>query len=123
MTNLQETATWEPHITQIELGDDVEGGLDGIDNVPHRQLANRVFWLKGQLDALSQALSGKAASAHNHALGDVSGLQAALDALSQALNGKAASTHGHSGADVTYADGSASYTLSVVNGVLTQTRL
>ncbi|HFC8543183.1 TPA: phage tail protein [Neisseria weaveri] len=49
MANLNETATWEAGIYQWETSDPVQGGPNGIDNKPTRQLANRTLWLKTEL--------------------------------------------------------------------------
>ncbi|RQR49589.1 hypothetical protein DIE19_31605 [Burkholderia sp. Bp9126] len=46
MADLVESSTWTPGIRQFETSDPVEGGPDGIDNVPLRQLANRTRFLK-----------------------------------------------------------------------------
>ncbi|VWD61385.1 bacteriophage tail fiber protein [Burkholderia lata] len=51
MTDLVESSTWTPGIRQFETSDPVEGGPDGIDNVPLRQLANRTRFLKDRQDA------------------------------------------------------------------------
>lgn len=57
MANLQETATWEAGIRQLEITDPVIGGPDGIDNIAPRQLANRTSYLKGQVDSLRSGLN------------------------------------------------------------------
>lgn len=57
MANLQETATWENGIRQLEVTDPVIGGPDGIDNIAPRQLANRTLFLKGQVDSLRAGLN------------------------------------------------------------------
>ncbi|EGV38464.1 phage tail protein [Neisseria weaveri] len=49
MANLNETATWEAGIYQWETSDPVQGGPNGIDNKPTRQLANRTLWLKTEI--------------------------------------------------------------------------
>jgi hypothetical protein len=46
MSNLPETAEWADGIRQFETSDPVEGGPDGVDNIPLRQLANRTSWLR-----------------------------------------------------------------------------
>lgn len=56
MANLQETATWEAGIYQLEVTDPVLGGPDGVDNRAPRQLANRTMFLKGQVDGLRSSL-------------------------------------------------------------------
>ncbi|KVU92843.1 hypothetical protein WK75_02390 [Burkholderia ubonensis] len=55
MTDLVESSTWTPGIRQFETSDPVEGGPDGIDNVPLRQLANRTRFLKDAHEALAGA--------------------------------------------------------------------
>lgn len=56
MANLQETATWESGIYQLEVTDPVLGGPEGPDNRAPRQLANRTLFLKGQVDTLRTSL-------------------------------------------------------------------
>jgi microcystin-dependent protein len=53
MANLDETAQWEAGIYQLETTDPVTGGPDGVDNLPHKLLANRTLYLKQQMDRLS----------------------------------------------------------------------
>ncbi|KUZ83272.1 gp53-like domain-containing protein [Burkholderia ubonensis] len=60
MTDLVESSTWTPGIRQFETSDPVEGGPDGIDNVPLRQLANRTRFLKDVQDAQAGGLEMKA---------------------------------------------------------------
>jgi len=50
MANVPETAQWEPGIYQFETTDPVQGGPDGIDNLPNKQLANRTTWLRQNLE-------------------------------------------------------------------------
>lgn len=52
MANLPETPVWEEGIYQLETTDPVQGGPDGVDNLPNRQLANRTVYLKKQIDEL-----------------------------------------------------------------------
>lgn len=54
MANLQETPEWEDGIYQFEETDVVQGGPQGIDNVPTGQLANRTAYLKQEQDALKK---------------------------------------------------------------------
>jgi len=49
MANITETVTWDDGVYQLETTDPVEGGEDGVDNAPHKNLANRTLWLKAQL--------------------------------------------------------------------------
>ncbi|ELE1938623.1 hypothetical protein RDG67_001426 [Vibrio cholerae] len=52
MANLNEEPVWEEGIYQFETTDPVEGGTEGIDNKPTRQLANRTAYLKKEQDKL-----------------------------------------------------------------------
>ena len=56
MANLNETATWEAGIYQWETSDPVQGGPNGIDNKPTRQLANRTLWLKNEIAKVVQSI-------------------------------------------------------------------
>lgn len=58
MANITETSNWETGVYQFETTDPIQGGADGVDNLPHKQLGNRTLWLKAQVDALN-ALKGK----------------------------------------------------------------
>lgn len=53
MANLDETIQWEAGIYQLETTDPVVGGPNGIDNLPHKLLANRTQYLRAALDRLS----------------------------------------------------------------------
>jgi hypothetical protein len=50
MANLKEESKWEEGVYQFETSDPVQGGPDGIDNVPTKQLANRTRHLKDRAD-------------------------------------------------------------------------
>lgn len=56
MANLNETAIWEAGIYQWETSDPVQGGPNGIDNKPTRQLANRTVWLKTEIAKAVQSI-------------------------------------------------------------------
>jgi hypothetical protein len=57
MAVLSESGLWESEVYQLEVTDGPQGGVDGIDNVPPRQLANRARFLN---DArLSGYIAGK----------------------------------------------------------------
>ena len=56
MANLNETATWEPGIFQIETTTPALGGPEGPVNTAPRQLANRTRYLKEQVDTLNNAV-------------------------------------------------------------------
>ncbi|KVH43538.1 phage tail protein [Burkholderia diffusa] len=51
MANLKEESRWEDGVYQFETSDPVQGGPDGVDNVPTKQLANRTRYLKDRADA------------------------------------------------------------------------
>ncbi|CAI1107637.1 Uncharacterised protein [Serratia ficaria] len=52
MTHITETANWAPGIYQIQRGDAVTGGRDGIANVQATQLAARTRYLKQAIDGV-----------------------------------------------------------------------
>lgn len=61
MAELREEAEWEDSIYQIQRGDEVSGGRDGVANIPTRQLANRTKYLKVETDkaiGLAMAATG-----------------------------------------------------------------
>jgi hypothetical protein len=49
---------WEEGVYQIETTDPVQGGPDGVANLPSKHLANRTRHLKGRTDALQEQLDG-----------------------------------------------------------------
>lgn len=53
MTDLTELEQFDAAIYQLAIDDDIIGGADGVDNLPHKQLANRTAWLKQQIEALA----------------------------------------------------------------------
>lgn len=55
MPNLVELNQWENGIYQLETNDPVMGGVDGIDNLQAKQLANRTQYLKAQQEAHAAA--------------------------------------------------------------------
>lgn len=57
MANLHETAEWAEGIYRIELDDLVEGGESGVDNRPHKELANRTAFLNEQIKGLRQTIA------------------------------------------------------------------
>lgn len=60
MAGITEEETWESEVYQLEITDPVQGGPEGVDNLPHKALANRTVWLKAQL--LLKALKGGSAT-------------------------------------------------------------
>lgn len=60
MANLKETAKWETGIRQFEESDPVQGGENGVDNIPTRQLANRTVYLKQEVErAATTKIAGR----------------------------------------------------------------
>lgn len=49
-----ENNTWSAFVSLFEEEDPVEGGIDGVDNIPLKQLADRSRWLFNQVDAIKQ---------------------------------------------------------------------
>ena len=106
MSNLAETATWDAGVYQIEETDPVQGGANGVDNAPHKNLANRTSYLKAQ----HESLVGEVTTAR----GAYGNLDARLDALeTQTLQGENvfAST---SGKTVTHNLGHTNYIVNLV---------
>lgn len=60
MATLQEQSEWPEGIYCIGLTDPVVGGEDGIDNLPHKQLAARTQWLKKQIEEMQGTVDGYA---------------------------------------------------------------
>lgn len=57
MANIEEMNAWEEGIYQFEETDFIEGGANGIDNLPHKQLGARTKWLKVQIETLTAELN------------------------------------------------------------------
>lgn len=66
MSNLNESATWEAGIYQLEETDPVQGGLNGISNTQAKQLANRTKYLKQEIEAAQGVLSDHLAAPDPH---------------------------------------------------------
>ncbi|MDR2095054.1 MAG: DUF6273 domain-containing protein [Treponema sp.] len=54
MAFLPEESVWSEGIYQLEVEDGPEGGPEGIDNVPLKQLADRTVYLKENLSGLTE---------------------------------------------------------------------
>lgn len=59
-------------------------------------LATALSNLQAAINAVQNALGGKAAASHTHAQSEIADLATALSDLQTAINGKAATNHGHS---------------------------
>jgi hypothetical protein len=59
MANLNEDATWDEGVYQIEELDPVLGGPEGIDNKPLKNLTNRTRYLKQITDEVVSARGGE----------------------------------------------------------------
>ncbi|CAI0992981.1 Uncharacterised protein [Serratia proteamaculans] len=53
MTKITESGRWEESVYQIQRGDKVKGGRDGVANIQPQQLANRTQYLKQAIEGLS----------------------------------------------------------------------
>lgn len=53
MTKINESGQWEDSVYQIQRGDKVIGGRDGVANIQPQQLANRTQYLKQAIEGLS----------------------------------------------------------------------
>lgn len=49
MANITEQEKWEDNVYELAVTDDVIGGPDGVDNLPHKQLANRTAYLRSRM--------------------------------------------------------------------------
>ena len=57
MANITDNAAWDD-VYLLAKTDPVEGGDDGVDNLPHKNLANRTAYLKGITDEVIAARGG-----------------------------------------------------------------
>jgi hypothetical protein len=106
MANLPEVAQWDEGVYQLEETDPVQGGPNGVDNLPHKNLANRTAYLKQREDALSSEIAA--------ARGGFASLDARLDSLeTQTMQGEStfAST---SGRTITHNLGHINYIVNIV---------
>lgn len=106
MGNLVEVAAWDAGVYQIEETDPVQGGANGVDNQPHKNLANRTGYLKAQHEMLATEVTAARATFAN--------LDARLDSLeTQTMQGESvfAST---SGKTVTHNLGHANYIVNII---------
>lgn len=81
MANLTENPVWETGIYQFEKTDYIEGGVDGNDNLPTRQLANRTLFLKNELASKSNDLRNSIVATDNKLNGLNSNLTNRLNSL------------------------------------------
>jgi len=65
MANVPEQSQWESGIYQFEETDPVQGGPDGIDNLPTKQLANRTRYLRDLLQQLQASVDAVGAEGQN----------------------------------------------------------
>lgn len=82
MANLTENPVWETGVYQFEKTDYIEGGVDGNDNLPTRQLANRTLFLKNELEKTKNNLNGLSSNLTNRlnslTLNDLAGANQAI---------------------------------------------
>jgi hypothetical protein len=104
MANLALSSSWDAGVYRWELDDPVEGGENGVDNKPTKNLGNRSEFLKKQMD---EAVGGNVAGSDGFSLRmlngnadqidgvgrdlfkvlGVSSIQAVMDALAARCNG------------------------------------
>ena len=70
MTSLQATPSWDD-VYQLEVTDPAQGGAGGVLNRQAQALLNRADYLNNQLQAVVQALMGKAPLVHQHDAGAI----------------------------------------------------
>ena len=90
MANVTETAEFTEGVYQLEVDDFVEGGENGVDNLPHKNLANRTKYLKEVLDRIlsgdtvvSTSLNSEKLNGEDAAFYLPSGTYTAADVLSK----------------------------------------
>lgn len=105
MANLNESATWETGIFQIETTTPALGGPDGPVNTAPRQLANRTQYLKKQTDSLNAAVAAAAGSA-----GSIDARFRAVEKVTAMADFKFAST---SGVTIAHNIGSTNYSVNI----------
>lgn len=66
MEHLIEEATWENNVYLIQRKDRVGGGVRGIANKPHHELANRTQYLKKEVDTIHTALESTLSSSKDN---------------------------------------------------------
>ncbi|AIS97131.1 MULTISPECIES: hypothetical protein [pseudomallei group] len=66
MGKLVETSQWEEDLYQIETGDPVEGGPDGVSNKQAKQLGGRTRYLKQQVEQSQTSLAQHVAAPDPH---------------------------------------------------------
>jgi len=66
MGKLVETSQWEEDLYQLETGDPVEGGPDGVSNKQAKQLGNRTRYLKAQVEQSQSGLAQHIAATDPH---------------------------------------------------------
>ena len=111
MANLNETATWEPGIFQIETTTPALGGPEGPVNTAPRQLANRTQYLKAQTDAINATL--------NAAKGSATSIDARISAVERTTAMGDFNFGSTGGATVTHGIGNTNYSVYVTANVQT----
>ncbi|OCG45764.1 hypothetical protein A9G34_01315 [Gilliamella sp. Choc4-2] len=73
MEHLKEETTWVNNIYLIQRTDRVGGGVRGIANKPHYELANRTQYLKKEVDAINISLNFTLSASENNSNFDAKG--------------------------------------------------
>lgn len=84
--NIQETDVWQENIYLIGDNDPVQGGENGVDNLPHKQLASRTLFLKNKVDKLEAKVDGLSSTIDKlQQPEDTLGLQKQIDVLKEQI--------------------------------------
>lgn len=98
MAHINEEATWDDGVYQLETTDPVQGGADGVDNLPHKTLANRTLWLKEKFEnigTLFAAIGGSASKRFKVANAVEDNEAVSKGQMNTSLGNYASSNHSH----------------------------
>lgn len=93
MEHLPESSKWEDVVTLIQRKDRVGGGIRGIANKPHIELANRTVYLKEELDKNTTALKLTLSSSNDNS--NFNAQNNRIENLNNPVNLKDAATKGY----------------------------
>ena len=108
--HLPKDITWEKGIYQLEFGDKVIGGVDGVDNLPNQQLANRTEWLFAYLNYIDWKIDD----------GKKKNLMASIGEIQQIIQGIYIPT-GSDGEGESNGVATAAEVAAIINGTYTST--
>ncbi|OTQ49353.1 hypothetical protein [Gilliamella apis] len=93
MEHLPESSKWEDVVTLIQRKDRVGGGIRGIANKPHIELANRTLYLKQKVDNNTAALNLTLSASNNNP--NFNAQNNRIENLNNPVNLKDAATKGY----------------------------